>query len=295
MTTKTIQDALGDIQFNMKAPKNQVNDFGGYSFRSAEDILNAAKPFIKKHECILLLNDELVLMMDRFYVKATAKLMKGEESISVDAFARETENKKGMDEAQITGSASSYARKYALNGLFCIDDVKDADNQDNSEHTPAPKKKQNSTTTPTGSPNGISRDDFPGFGKHKQGGEDPKMWKEVPKHYLEWLSTADKTREDVKIFVIQELKFRADEGDRKPKKSIADKIADFETVLLGAETEFRKAKLIATFSSFLMNAFKTTDIPKIAVEFVEHAEEIHKDLLNLLKQEKAALEAGQDD
>ena len=192
MTTKTIQEALGDIQVNMKAPKTQVNDFGGYSFRSAEDILNAAKPFIKKHKCILLLNDELVLMMDRFYVKATAKLMKGEESISVDAFARETENKKGMDEAQITGSASSYARKYALNGLFCIDDVKDADNHDNSDHTPAPKKQQNSTQPPSGSSGSISRDDFPGFGKHKQGGDDPKMWKEVPKHYLEWLSTAER-------------------------------------------------------------------------------------------------------
>jgi len=154
---------------------------------------------------------------------------------------------------------------------------------------------QSSTQANSDTQKTISRDDFPLFGKHKQGGSESARWKEVPKHYLEWLSTADKTREDVKIFVIQELKFRADEGDRKPKKSIADKIADFETVLLGAETEFRKAKLIATFSSFLMNAFKTTDIPKIAVEFVEHAEEIHKDLLNLLKQEKAALEAGQDD
>jgi len=294
MTTKTIQEALGDIQVNMKAPKTQVNDFGGYSFRSAEDILNAAKPFIKKHECILLLNDELVLMMDRFYVKATAKLMKGEESISVDAFARETENKKGMDEAQITGSASSYARKYALNGLFCIDDVKDADNHDNSDHTPAPKKQQNSTQPPSGSSGSISRDDFPGFGKHKQGGDDPKMWKEVPKHYLEWLSTADKTRDDVKAFVIAELKFRA-EDPPAPKVSMADKIAAFETILNGAEKEFSKAELFSTFSSFLMNAFKTTDIPNIAVEFVEHAEAIHQDLLNLLKQEKAALKAGQDD
>ena len=145
-----------------------------------------------------------------------------------------------------------------------------------------------------GQPGSISRDDFPGFGKHKQGGEDPKMWKEVPKHYLEWLSTADKTRDDVKAFVIAELKLRAADPPA-PKKSMSDKVADFETILLGAETEFRKANLLSSFSSFLMNAFKTTDIPKIAVEFVEHAEDIHMDLLNLLKQEKIAMEAGNDD
>jgi len=295
MSTTTIQSALVQIQGTMSVPKGQLNDFGGYKFRSAEDIMNAVKPFIKEHKCILLLTDELVLIMDRFYVKATATLMMGEDSISVSAFARETETKKGMDEAQVTGSASSYARKYAMNGLFCIDDVKDADSQDNSGHTPTPKNNQNPGKQQSGQPVSISRDDYPGFGKHASGGKEPKMWKDIPKHYLEWLSTADKTRDDVKAFVIQELKFRASETKpKKPGASIADQVAMFEKVLNDAMEKFKRDDLFATFAGFLNKYFKTTEIASIALEYVNDSEPITADLFALYTSEMKAKKAVHD-
>jgi len=116
------------IQTELRAPKSQFNRFGGYSYRSAEDILEALKPLLLKHDCLLTLKDEIILIGNRFYVRATASLRNSEGSIvEVTAYAREEESKKGMDSSQITGAASSYARKYALNGLFLIDDQKDAD------------------------------------------------------------------------------------------------------------------------------------------------------------------------
>ena len=115
------------IQSELKAPKNQLNKFGGYNYRSQEDILEALKPLLKKHECLLQLTDEVKEIGGRVYVQATATFTDGEQVQSVNGYAREAETKKGMDESQITGSASSYARKYALNGLFLIDDTKDAD------------------------------------------------------------------------------------------------------------------------------------------------------------------------
>ncbi|ENO4254161.1 ERF family protein [Escherichia coli] len=116
---------LWTIQQTLNAPKNQRNNFGGYSYRSAEDILEAVKPLLQN--ITLTLNDEIVLIGDRYYVKATATLSDGEDVIAVTAYAREEESKKGMDASQLTGATSSYARKYALNGLFCIDDAKDPD------------------------------------------------------------------------------------------------------------------------------------------------------------------------
>ena len=135
---------LSEIQKGLKAPKGQFNAFGKYKYRSCEDILEAAKPLLG--DCTLQMSDEVVLVGDRYYVKATVSLYGDGEPISVSAFARESLAKKGMDESQITGTASSYARKYALNGLFCIDDTKDADTMDNStqnssEPKPAPKPK----------------------------------------------------------------------------------------------------------------------------------------------------------
>jgi hypothetical protein len=127
------------IQSELKAPKNQWNDFGKYNYRSAEDILEAVKPLLKKHECHLTISDEMVVLGDRYYVKATATLAKEGESISTTAYAREEESKKGMDSSQITGSTSSYARKYALNGLFCIDDTKDPDYTNTHGKEPTPK------------------------------------------------------------------------------------------------------------------------------------------------------------
>jgi hypothetical protein len=119
---------LVKIQTELKAPKNQTNSFGKYKYRSAEDIVEAAKPILNKYETALLISDEVVQVGDRIYIKATATLILDENNIvSVFGWAREEEVKKGMDAAQITGSASSYARKYALNGLFAIDDTKDSD------------------------------------------------------------------------------------------------------------------------------------------------------------------------
>lgn len=124
-----IYEKLLSIQTELKAPKGQRNDFGKYNYRSCEDILEAVKPICNKNKAVLILSDELVNMGERYYIKATATLYDIEESASVSnsAYARESENKKGMDDSQITGTASSYARKYALNGLFNIDDTKDSD------------------------------------------------------------------------------------------------------------------------------------------------------------------------
>lgn len=124
-------DILNKIQKELKAPKNQRNNFGNYNYRSCEDILEAVKPLLGT--ATLILSDDIVLIGDRFYVKATVTLKDADKSVSASAFARESLDKKGMDTAQITGAASSYARKYALNGLFCIDDTKDADTQEHSE------------------------------------------------------------------------------------------------------------------------------------------------------------------
>ena len=116
------------IQQGLKAPKGQYNSFGKYHYRSCEDILEAVKELLGDQSCILNISDELVLIGDRYYVKATATITNSEgKSVSTTAFAREPIDKKGMDESQITGMASSYARKYALNGLFDIDDTKDSD------------------------------------------------------------------------------------------------------------------------------------------------------------------------
>lgn len=122
-----MSDKLLIIQTELKAPKNQRNNFGGYNYRSAEDILEAVKPLLKENNCQLTLSDEIVAVGDRIYVKAIATFTDGTNEITATAFAREAETKKGMDESQITGTASSYARKYCLNGLLLIDDTKDAD------------------------------------------------------------------------------------------------------------------------------------------------------------------------
>lgn len=123
---------LTEIQKKLKAPKNQFNSFGRYNYRSCEDILEAVKPLLDG--AILTLSDELVNIGDRYYVKATATIKDYMEVFSVSAYAREPQEKKGMDESQITGTASSYARKYALNGLFLIDDTKDADTDEYKEN-----------------------------------------------------------------------------------------------------------------------------------------------------------------
>lgn len=116
---------LNKIQKELKAPKNQYNNFGKYSYRNCEDILEAVKPLLG--DATLIISDEVVNIGNHNYVKATAILKNGDEIESTTAYAREAEEQKGMNDSQITGSTSSYARKYALNGLFCIDDTKDSD------------------------------------------------------------------------------------------------------------------------------------------------------------------------
>lgn len=138
-----IYSRLQAIQAELVAPKSRTNTFGKYSYRSCEDILAAVKPLLNKYGVVLTLSDDIIAVNDRIYVKATARLsvpglyqmeenghiteLSDEKTIEVSAYAREAADKKGMDDSQITGTASSYARKYALNGLFCIDDTKDAD------------------------------------------------------------------------------------------------------------------------------------------------------------------------
>lgn len=139
-----IQEKLNIIQKELKAPKNQRNSFGNYNYRSCEDILEAVKPLLSENKCILIMYDEIVNMGDRYYVKATAEFYDTEDKnvIKVSAFARESEEKKGMDSAQITGATSSYARKYALNGLFLIDDTKDADTDEYTKTKEKPQETQ---------------------------------------------------------------------------------------------------------------------------------------------------------
>lgn len=162
MTTenKTVFERLLSVQHELKAPKGQRNNFGNYNYRSAEDILEAVKPLLVKYGLLQTITDEVVLIGDRYYIKSTVTLydakigvsqnvgMVSNNTVTVSAYAREADQKKGMDEAQVTGSASSYARKYALNGLYAIDDTKDADTdeyqsaqQKQTERKPQPKKK----------------------------------------------------------------------------------------------------------------------------------------------------------
>lgn len=138
----SINEKLLAIQNELKAPKNQYNKFGNFYYRSCEDILEGLKPVLKKNKASLIVSDEIVQIGDRFYVKANAILTDIEtgDSLQSTAFAREETEKKGLDSSQITGSSSSYARKFALNGLFLIDDTKDAD-RDNNEDTQTDEQK----------------------------------------------------------------------------------------------------------------------------------------------------------
>ena len=135
METKKIYEKLAKVQAELKAPKGQFNSFGKYHYRSQEDILEAVKPILSRQGMTINLTDDIVLVGERYYVKSTATVSDGTDTISVTAFAREPSEKKGMDESQITGTASSYARKYALNGLFAIDDTKDSDAEEQPKTT----------------------------------------------------------------------------------------------------------------------------------------------------------------
>lgn len=137
-----LHEKLLAIQTKLKAPKGQYNSFGKYSYRSAEDILEAVKPLNAEQGVLLTITDEIKEVGGRIYVVATATVSDGTDELKVSAFAREPENKKGMDESQITGATSSYARKYALNGLYAIDDNKDADTDEHKQQQENAPKKQ---------------------------------------------------------------------------------------------------------------------------------------------------------
>lgn len=143
MMSKNVLKKLLLIQQNLKAPKGQYNDFGKYKYRSCEDILESARPLANKNGCVIILNDEIKEFNGRYYVEATATLFDVEsgEEVSSKALAREDDKRKNFDVSQLTGACSSYARKYALAGLFSLDDTKDADTMDNREQAkkPAPK------------------------------------------------------------------------------------------------------------------------------------------------------------
>ena len=122
-----MENKLAEIQAKVKAPKGQFNSFGKYNYRSAEDILEAVKQVVNPMGYSITISDTIINVGDRYYIKATATLSNGKETYTTDGYAREEESKKGMDGSQVTGASSSYARKYALNGLFALDDTKDSD------------------------------------------------------------------------------------------------------------------------------------------------------------------------
>lgn len=144
----SLQESLVAIQSKLKAPKSQFNSFGKYNYRSAEDILEAVKPLLAEHNVVLNMSDRIELIGTRYYLVCTAKVIKGEEEIFSEGRAREDESKKGMDGAQVTGTSSSYARKYALNGLFCIDDTKDADTDEYAQQQQAAPKQAKQAAKP---------------------------------------------------------------------------------------------------------------------------------------------------
>ena len=145
-----IYERLSKVQRELKAPKSQFNKFGNYAYRSAEDILESLKPVLAKNGLTLCISDEVVLIGDRYYIKATAGVYDIEtgDVVFASALAREADERKGMDSSQVTGSASSYARKYALNGLFAIDDTKDVDSTNTHDKTSKVEPKPKPTTPP---------------------------------------------------------------------------------------------------------------------------------------------------
>ena len=161
MADMTFQQKVVAVQSELKAPKGQYNSFGKYNYRSCEDILEGVKPLLNKYGLYLTIDDAVELIGDRYYIKATATLFDGDNCISTSAYARESLDKKGMDASQVTGATSSYARKYALNGLLCIDDTKDADTMNNSNNaSPQPTCYEWKTLKARAVQGGISEDDL---------------------------------------------------------------------------------------------------------------------------------------
>lgn len=206
---ENIYSKLVKLQAELKAPKNQFNKFGGYSYRSLEDIWEGVKPLLVKYGLACWLRDDIELIDGRYYVRAIATLINVDnpsERIEVSSLARESENKKGMDTAQVTGSTSSYARKYALNGLFAIDDTKDPDTQDNSGQG---KKKQGNTRQTAKKAESGSGDKFKIF---------------IKRYYAQMNSKFGKTNEEITTLVEQLLGQPARQAEEKDVAEAVKKI-----------------------------------------------------------------------
>lgn len=178
-----VHEKLQQIQTELKAPKGQFNKFGNYAYRSCEDILEALKPLLAKYKSTVTISDEMVEVGGRVYVKATATFTDAEsgESVQTTGYAREAMDKKGMDDSQITGSTSSYARKYTLNGMFCIDDTKDADATNTHGKVDTPKKPQSTGTNQAQ----MASSDAVVFPSGKYAGQE--VAKCSDKNYLKWV------------------------------------------------------------------------------------------------------------
>lgn len=237
----SIYEKLMNIQTQLKVPKNQFNKFGNYNYRSCEDILEGLKPLLKENKAAITITDTIEHIGDRYYVNAVVKFIDIEsgEIVEVSALAREEENKKGMDASQITGSTSSYARKYALNGIFCIDDTKDSDGMNNKDGDTSKTDLSKGYTTPQQQPPTqgqiIGPDveferDFPdenkiekaattviNFGKHK-GKTLGAIYKESP-DYITWL-IENSTKEDVKAA----CKVLIDAVEKAKQKKLAQEV-----------------------------------------------------------------------
>lgn len=145
---RLIYEKLNNIQLELKAPKNKRNTFGGYQYRDLSGILESVKPLLKKYKCVLMISDDVVTKEERTYIESTVTLIDSEDGTmcACKGYAREQDSKKGMDEAQLTGACSSYARKYACNGLFAIDDSRDLDSMDNAKEEEKPKTRRSRRT-----------------------------------------------------------------------------------------------------------------------------------------------------
>lgn len=202
-----IHEKLSKMQATLKAPKGQFNSFGKYKYRSCEDIVESVKPLLSEAGVSLVMSDDVVMCGDRVYIKATVQISDGKESIYATAFAREPLDKKGMDASQITGTASSYARKYALNGLFAIDDTKDADTDEHHNSTQSsvarqPVKRINKKAVQeyiAAFVNAIANED--GLAMRQMGDE----LKDTPEHDAVWQALDSQQKAEVKR-VLHEMK-----------------------------------------------------------------------------------------
>jgi len=202
MENMSIYEKLCKIQTELKAPKGQRNNFGKYNYRSCEDILEALKPLLDKYEAIINLSDNIVQVGERYYVSVVAKLTdaKTGESVMSTAFAREDESKKGMDASQLTGATSSYARKYALNGLLAIDDTKDSDYLNNGSKVPNNDEKHYSKSTITLD---MAKDIEVSFGEYKG----QTLWQVAEKDLdtiKEWYQKASGDRKEALKLILDE-------------------------------------------------------------------------------------------